>query len=321
MFFSIIIAIYNAEKTLYRCLDSIREQLFCDYEVILIDDGSTDNSFSICNQYSKQDIRFRTIHQENAGPSTARNLGLQIAKGKYICFVDSDDYISPDYLGKLYERAEKTRADLLFFGYYCVDQTGNVAMTCLPLVQDKKAETVVLLAELSEQNLFGYTWIKCFSKRVVDGIFFPEDMNLFEDEVFTCKTAKKAVNIEIIESPLYYYTLPGENTLTGKLHPDFCKLSNRVFQEWEELAGNNPMLKSVLEKKANYFVDRCRYYGFERNVECRAFFNDLAETEFFIIHTEWSLFDRSVKLRKWKHISAMRRRYRTKQFLAKVLHR
>ena len=321
MYFSIIIPVYNAQKTLVRCLDSVRRQSFQDFEVILIDDGSADGSLSICEQYSQQDERFRTFHQENAGPSAARNQGLKIAKGRYLCFVDSDDYVSGDYLEKLYEKAEETDADLLFFGCFCVDQTGKITEIHHLFSDDKKdeeAEKPDLLELLSEQDLYGYTWIKCFSRRVVEGIRFPEDMSLFEDEVFTCMAVKKAKKIEIISSPLYYYVLPGETALTRKLHPDYCRLSDRVFHAWTDLFDDDPVRKPFLERKANYFVDRCRYYGFERDVDCKAFFSDLADSDFFRVHTKWTSLDQSIMHGDWNRINAMRRKYRAKQFAAKL---
>ena len=95
---SIIVPVYNAEEYLSRCLDSILEQDMTSYEVILVDDGSTDSSSLICDRYSATDPRFRTIHKPNGGVSSARNAGLNLAKGEYLMFVDSDDYIADDML-------------------------------------------------------------------------------------------------------------------------------------------------------------------------------------------------------------------------------
>lgn len=95
---SIIIPIYNAEKTLNRCLDSIKQQIFNDFEVLLIDDGSKDSSLTICKSYASKDSRFRVFEKENGGASSARNIGLNNAKGEYIAFCDSDDYVEPDWL-------------------------------------------------------------------------------------------------------------------------------------------------------------------------------------------------------------------------------
>ena len=110
---SIIVPVYKAEQHIKKCLDSIREQTFKDFEVILVDDGSPDNSGKICDYYSELDTRFITIHQENKGASSARNTGLTQAKGKWVTFIDSDDWISPQYI-ECYFNGEM--ADIIFQG-------------------------------------------------------------------------------------------------------------------------------------------------------------------------------------------------------------
>ena len=100
--FSFIIPVYNAENTIQRCLDSIRIQKIENYEVLLMDDGSDDNSYSICMKYQQMDSRFKVYHQKNSGPSVARNRCLDIAAGRWICFVDSDDTIEENFLNEAY---------------------------------------------------------------------------------------------------------------------------------------------------------------------------------------------------------------------------
>ena len=112
---SIIVPVYNAEEYLDRCLVSIIEQGFSSYEVILVDDGSTDSSSLICDRYSEGDARFRTIHKKNGGVSSARNAGLDLAKGEYVMFVDSDDALLPDSLEAMFENV--TNEDLAVGGY------------------------------------------------------------------------------------------------------------------------------------------------------------------------------------------------------------
>ena len=99
---SVIVPVYNTEKYLHRCVDSILAQTFTDFELLLIDDGSTDSSGAICDEYAQKDSRVRVFHKENGGVSSARNLGLDKAKGKWVTFVDSDDWIKESFLNKLY---------------------------------------------------------------------------------------------------------------------------------------------------------------------------------------------------------------------------
>ena len=302
MLFSIIIPVYNSEETLERCLESVAAQTYDDYEALLIDDGSFDNSLSICMRYSKMDSRFIVIHQNNEGPSAARNEGLERAKGAYFCFVDSDDYIVPEYLERLYKKLSKTQAEVLFFGYYKVDQEGTVlGKHCLQTYPDDSS----LIMELSEKDLFGYTWVKTFSRQIIGDNRFPEDICLFEDELFTCSVLEKASRIAIISEAVYCYTIDGKDTLTGRSYADFCELSDRVFLAWEHLVQCVPGKDEFLQKKANSFVGRCRYYGFERDVNIQHFFESLAETKFFQIHTVWTLFDRLVQRHFWLGVRAV----------------
>lgn len=122
---SIIIPVFNVEKYVQTCLDSVIEQSFRDFEVIVVDDGSTDGSPAICDAAAKQDGRICVIHQQNGGLSAARNAGLDIARGEWIGFLDSDDFIMPDMYEKLMDAAEKARADIAVCNYLRVDVQGK----------------------------------------------------------------------------------------------------------------------------------------------------------------------------------------------------
>ena len=119
---SVIVPIYNTEKYLHKCIDSILNQTFKDLEVILVDDGSTDSSGAICDEYAKKDERVVVIHKENGGQATARNIGLDIAKGEYISFIDSDDYIENDMYESMLDAIERTGADVAMCGKLLVSE-------------------------------------------------------------------------------------------------------------------------------------------------------------------------------------------------------
>ena len=123
---SVIIPIYNVERYIRECLQSVARQSFSAYEVLMVDDGSTDQSGRIAQEYADRYSRFRLIHKENGGLSSARNAGLEQAKGMYVCFVDADDYITEDYLCRLYEKAEETNADMVIADYREVEEQGNI---------------------------------------------------------------------------------------------------------------------------------------------------------------------------------------------------
>jgi len=123
---SVIVPVYNVEAYLRRCIDSILGQTFGDFELILVDDGSPDRCGAICDAYGERDCRIRVIHRENGGVSRARNAALEIARGKYIAFCDSDDYWAPDFLETLYAAAEETDSQMVAVNYTAVDNDGRV---------------------------------------------------------------------------------------------------------------------------------------------------------------------------------------------------
>ncbi len=130
---SIIVPVYNAEKYLLRCVDSIRNQTYTNLEIILVDDGSPDECPRMCDEFSEQDARVKVIHKQNAGQGLARNDGLEIASGTYVTFVDSDDWISPDHIENLYNPLEKYDADASLGNHTRVDTNGEVKTRMLPL--------------------------------------------------------------------------------------------------------------------------------------------------------------------------------------------
>ena len=123
---SVIVPVFKVEAYLAKCIESIRCQTYSNFELILVDDGSPDGSPQICDDYAAVDDRIRVIHKNNRGLSSARNAGLDIAQGEFICFIDSDDYIKPEYLETLLTLQRKNNADLVICEYDYVEKNGNV---------------------------------------------------------------------------------------------------------------------------------------------------------------------------------------------------
>jgi len=138
---SCIVPVYNVEKYLHCCIDSILSQTFTDFELILVDDGSPDNSPAICDEYARKDNRIKVIHQKNAGVSVARNSGMDIMQGDYYCFIDSDDWITTDYLEKLYNTAKEENADLVVCGYNWQTKDGSWKLMSPDEIKEKKVFT------------------------------------------------------------------------------------------------------------------------------------------------------------------------------------
>lgn len=218
--FSIIVPVYNVEKYLDKCLASILEQTFKDFECIIIDDGSPDNSNIIIDKYVKLDQRFKVIHQKNMGLSAARNAGLDIAKGDYIVFVDSDDYIADDYLEKFALKIADTDADMVICGLIEVykDYEKNKVFT---------AESIKVI----KQNILAdvwpsYVWNKCYKKDLFTNIRFPVG-KIFEDILTIPELCLYAQKIVCIPDKLYYYNRQNENSITANM--SFEKMYN-LFQ-------------------------------------------------------------------------------------------
>ena len=185
---SVIIPVYNAESTLKRCLDSILTQTFTNYECLLIDDGSKDRSGEICDEYASNDSRIRVFHQKNSGPSAARNFGLNQAKGQYIVFQDSDDYLldSDSYL-KLITYAVQNKLDILRFDYSVVDKNENI-LSQKPLDKKFHLSGKTFSPAVLVKEAFCGEWftVLCLIKRSIIGnlrfnrrLTFLEDMDFY----------------------------------------------------------------------------------------------------------------------------------------------
>lgn len=208
--FSIIVPVYNVEKYLDKCLASILRQTFKNFECIIIDDGSPDNSNAIIDKYVKLDERFKVLHQQNMGVSAARNAGLAIAQGDYIAFVDSDDYISNEYLEKFALKIANTDADIVICGF-------------IEVLKDSQ-KTVCFEApstEVIKQNILAdiwpsYPWNKCYKKYLFENIRFPVG-KIFEDLLTIPELCLSAKTIVCIPDKLYYYNRQNLNSITSNL--------------------------------------------------------------------------------------------------------
>lgn len=206
---SIVLPIYKVEKYLEECLNSIKNQNFQDFEAIMVDDGSPDNSAQICQKFSAEDSRFKYVHQENQGVSVARNTGLKYAQGKYIYFMDPDDTFSPDFLQAMYDEAEKNGVDMVVNP---VVYTNLADKTLLPL-----SKTTPGIYEASLQNYFpeGYLWFKLYRKELLDkaDVSFLKGCHLREDELFGMMLYPYCRSYAIIRQGWYHYRQHGESAL------------------------------------------------------------------------------------------------------------
>lgn len=244
---SIIIPVYNVEDYLERCIQSVLKQAYSNLEIILVDDGSTDKSGLICDEYQIKYSNIKTFHQENGGLAAARNTGLKYAAGDYITFLDSDDYISDDTYIKLSEHINKQPCDICFFGHYRVKNGKEQKYDTIP-EQKSFAGKQEIIYKFFSDTLSGHAGGgKCFSgisvccalyKRelIKDLIFKSEKEILSEDIVFNTEACIRAKQISICPEYLYYYVYR-DTSLTKKYRKDRFEAALRLDQELKRLAG------------------------------------------------------------------------------------
>lgn len=245
-FFSIIVPVYNVEKYLQDCIESVLYQSFREWEMLLIDDGSQDRSGEICDDFASMDNRVRVWHLENGGVSKARNFGMRQISGQYFMFMDSDDAIAGGALEKIAERLKGSPdVDTAIFGFHVVAE--NKDDTLLP------GMGVFGKEEFGKQYLGFYVnffinspWNKVFKTALLDStIRFPETMSLGEDLLFCNKMIKKSQYIMTLDEAFYLYKQRGKESLTTKYYDNLFELYYLHYQdvictleelnpEWEE---------------------------------------------------------------------------------------
>lgn len=211
---SVIVPIYNSEKFLRRCLDSIISQTYKNLEIILVDDGSTDDSLDICNSYCKKDSRITVIKEKNRGVSFARNVGLKIAKGDYVCFVDSDDSAEPNMVKFLLKDIFDNRVDMSICGYNII---GGV-------LNSRRIDNSFLINSREEYHnnykiYQGYLWNKMFDTKIARKILFDEDIYCCEDELFVTKYVEHCNGFYYDSRKLYnHYNYIGSSSKTKEIN-------------------------------------------------------------------------------------------------------
>ena len=210
---SIIVPVYNVEKYLNECIDSIIAQTYSNIEIILVNDGSTDASGKICDEYEKKDSRIKVIHQDNAGLSAARNAGMAVATGEYLYFVDSDDYVDEKLCEKCIERFDNCNAEVIVFGFDYVDEDGNKIKDYLPCPDQLSSKE--MLCKLLSGNMYDYAWNKMYKRYTFDGVVWPVGY-VWEDVATIYKVIMKIDTVAILSEALYFYR-QRKNSITATM--------------------------------------------------------------------------------------------------------
>lgn len=222
---SCIIPVYNAEKYLHRCLDTVCSQTYSNLEIILVDDGSSDNSGNLCDTYAAKYHNIKVCHISNGGASLARKIGLDMSAGEYVTFVDSDDYISKDYVLTLYENLMKYRVSISACSVKRVKE-GDDIMDIIDKVDGQLLSFEEIMARFFKYEFWG-VWGKLYHKSVFNDIYFPE-ATLSEDYVIMMQLFTRERTMAYTDCPLYYYEYH-DNSLSHQ------KLSKRAFEEFENV--------------------------------------------------------------------------------------
>ena len=226
---SIIIPIYNVESYLRKCLDSIIEQSFPYFELLLINDGSTDASTQICQEYVEKDDRIRYFEKENGGVSSARNFGIKHSRGEYITFIDSDDWIEPNYLEILYKTIKEQEADIVVTNYYTFREEDamflfHVAETNEPLVfQPNDSFFNYMFSTFGTDIAWGSSWSKLFKKSLFDRLCFSEDISWAEDFDLMYKLFLISERIIYLHKATYCYRDRGDSASKAPGEEPICQ--------------------------------------------------------------------------------------------------
>lgn len=275
---SVIVPVYQTEPYLAQCIESVLAQTFRDLELILVDDGSPDNCGAICDAYAAKDSRICVIHQSNAGRSVARNVGIHKAKGAYIAFVDSDDFIANNMMEQLYRK--------------CVDENADMAMCDVAVYVDGEGvrphespmtDMCLNQAELVEEMIgpeawhYIVPWNKLFRKEVFETIRFPEGY-IHEDAAIAHRIAGMCQKVAQIPEELYYYRQNMQGTMNSaysiKRTDNLMALADRIAYAGERNWGN--MLECTISRYVYQFFDD--YFKFPRTEENQKYFQRMEKS-------------------------------------------
>lgn len=263
---SIIVPVYRVEEWLERCVKSIQDQTYPKLEIILVDDGSPDCSGEMCDRFAEQDARIKVIHKPNGGQGDARNVGVDAATGKYLLFVDSDDYIAEDLVDKVFAIAEEYRCDMVLFDYYHVEK-GVKEVRSNPVPENRvlnlrEERQVMMLPPSPVIKFYNTEFYKKANSRFPKGLYY-------EDLGMTLKIVTDAERIYYLPEPLYYYIIRDDSTMGSKNYERNCHDMEQILRQviqfykeknlYEEYQGEleyitflnlyfEPSKKMVLEK-------------------------------------------------------------------------
>lgn len=270
---SVIVPVYNVEKYLRKCLDSLVNQTLKDIEIILVNDGSTDSSQSIIDEYQKKYPMIKALKKENGGMSSARNMGLDYATGEYIAFVDSDDYVELFFLERMYERAKNTGSDVVICDYYALNEEEKRYISChMRYSPDDMVEYLISPPMV---------WSKLIKKEIMDKIRFTE--GIYYEDLDICVRLLPLINkVSFVDEPLYdYYLQHSGSIMTQKT------FNNHLLDIFSVLENCKKLLQEKYFREIEYIyithllrTATLRFLDYPNTLEYLVRINNTMEKEF-----------------------------------------
>lgn len=250
---SIIVPIYNTEKYLKRCIESIINQTYSNLEVILVNDGSTDDSIKICKEYAKKDSRIILVNKENGGLSDARNKGLDLATGEYISFVDGDDFIHISMIEELIKVSEAENADIVHCDYEVVDEQGNIlGINNKTYAEDKKLNAEEAIAgHIIEYKIKVVAWNKLYKKELFKELRFKKGY-IYEDEFLFPQIISLSKKNIYLNKKLYFYVSCCGSITKSKMNLNKIKSNKELMKFKEEF-----YMKKYLQYMRHIYMSNC----------------------------------------------------------------
>lgn len=298
---SVIVPVYNTEKYLRECVDSILAQSFTDFELILVNDGSTDRSGAICDEYASKDKRIRVLHQQNGGVTNARKSGVRYACGTYFSFVDSDDWVHSEMFERMIEKAVNTEADIVICDVCLEYGSRTETLSSLPEeghyqkseLRDKIYPTMLMDVRFQRPGILGSSCNKLFSRRVLEQVFWQVDDGFVyaEDALFSYAALLCSDSIFVLRQTLYHYRQHSESAMhqyNGKKCYANALRSYYAYQEFLQNRGFDiaKQLSAYISVNAVHVLRRVLLFDkentlFERLKQARAFVsNELTHAAF-----------------------------------------
>lgn len=248
---SVIIPVYNAERTLAKCVNSVLQQEMNDFELILVDDGSQDASAQMCDEFAAADNRVKVVHKPNGGVSSARNLGLSHAIGDRITFIDADDNIGPGF----FENIQSATEDLLLRGYFAIDNTGSVIKELTHIYVEEMTSLADFISLYISDVLLRSPWGIFYKRKLLEGLSFPEDMKVGEDSCFVFNYLSKCETYKF-QAKGYYYHLVGSDSDDNK----YAMSSNYAAQSLKHLLDAYRMIEEKFQLDRRCFLTYLTYF-------------------------------------------------------------